>query len=53
MKKIPLIAMLMVSLFSAYGQQNKWLTPYEKGNKNQTATYQEAIDFYIALDNQF
>ena len=43
----------MVSLFSAYGQQNKWLTPYEKGNKNQTATYQEAIDFYIALDNQF
>jgi hypothetical protein len=53
MKKILLIAMLMVSLFSAYGQQNKWLTPYEKGNKNQTATYQEAIDFYIALDNQF
>ncbi|WP_396150376.1 M14 family metallopeptidase [Flavobacterium sp.] len=53
MKKILLIAMLMVSLFSVYGQQNKWLTPYEKGNKNQTATYQEAIDFYIALDNQF
>ena len=53
MKKILFIAMLMVSLFSAYGQQNKWLTPYEKGNKNQTATYQEAIDFYIALDNQF
>lgn len=53
MKKNLLIGLLIISLFSAYGQQNKWLTPYEKGNKNQTSTYQEAIDFYAALDKQF
>jgi hypothetical protein len=53
MKKIQLCVLLMVSLFSAYAQQNNALTPFEKGNRNQTATYQEAIDFYIALDLQF
>lgn len=53
MKKNLLIGLLIISLFSAYGQQNNWLTPYEKGNKNQTSTYQEAIDFYAALDKQF
>lgn len=53
MKKVQLIITLMVNLFSVYGQQNNWLTPYEKGNKNQTTTYQKAIDFYDALDKQF
>jgi hypothetical protein len=28
------------------------LTPYEKGNKNTTATYAEAIDFYKTLDKK-
>ncbi len=53
MKKIQLIAILIVSIFSAYPQPKKWLIPFEKGNKNQTATYQEALDFYTSLDNKF
>lgn len=35
--------------------QNKTeiITPFEKGNKNQSTTYQECIAFYSALDNEF
>jgi hypothetical protein len=53
MKKNLLITLLVISQISGYGQQNKWLTPYESGNKNQTVTYQEAIDFYVTIDQQF
>lgn len=34
---------------SAYAQQ----TPYEQKGKNYTATYQECIDFYKVLDDQY
>src|SRR5215213_1786695 len=29
------------------------ITPYEKGNGNQTSTYQECIDWYKKLDEKF
>lgn len=40
--------------FGLFSQNStQFLTPYEKGNKNQTATYQEAIDFYTSLTQKF
>ncbi|TYZ08081.1 hypothetical protein FY528_13625 [Hymenobacter lutimineralis] len=30
-----------------------WLTPFEKGNGNTTATYQECIDYYQRLDTRY
>lgn len=33
--------------------QQKHLTPYEKGNGNQTATYEETIAYYESLDKNF
>jgi hypothetical protein len=44
---------LIIIPFFVFAQNSNWQTPYEKGNKNQTSTYQEAIDFYAALDKQF
>ncbi|WP_299519563.1 M14 family metallopeptidase, partial [uncultured Flavobacterium sp.] len=41
---------LLFISFGSFGQNSsQFLTPYEIGNKNQTATYQEAIDFYNSL----
>lgn len=40
-----LLCMLPVALFAQSGPQ----TPFEKGNGNQTATYEEAIAFYQGL----
>lgn len=34
-------------------EMKDWLTPFEKGNGNQTATYKEVIDFYKNLSNSF
>ena len=31
--------------------QNTQLTPFEKGNKNQSTTYEECISFYQILDS--
>ena len=33
--------------------QNTQLTPFEKGNKNQSTTYEECISFYQILDKNF
>ncbi|WP_300491098.1 M14 family metallopeptidase [Flavobacterium sp.] len=33
--------------------QQKYATPYEKGNGNQTATYEETIAYYEMLDQNF
>ncbi|MFP9114235.1 M14 family metallopeptidase [Flavobacterium sp. RHBU_3] len=51
MKKILVWLLFPAALFA----QNKpaYPTPYEKGNGNQTATYQEAIAYYEALDKGF
>jgi hypothetical protein len=51
MKKLLLLLLLSTTLFA----QNKvmYTTPYEKGNGNQTATYQEVIDYFKVLDNDF
>lgn len=51
MKKTLFLILLSSQLFS----QNKQMypTPYEKGNGNQTATYQETIDYFKLLDSNF
>ena len=41
--------LLFISFCSFSQNSSQFLTTYEKGNKNQTATYQEAIDFYTLL----
>ncbi len=38
--------------FFVFAQNSNWQTPYEKGNKNQTATYEEAMLFYKNLAAQ-
>ena len=49
MKKITLLFLLQ-TVFS-FAQDFK--TPYEKGNGNQTATYEEMVKFYDYLDKNF
>lgn len=41
--------LLPIGLFA----QNQYITPYERGNGNQTATYAEVIDFYQNLEKNF
>ncbi|PKP17769.1 MAG: hypothetical protein CVU07_03415 [Bacteroidetes bacterium HGW-Bacteroidetes-23] len=53
MKKNLIIYFLLTSFFTFSQKGDAFLTPYEKGNKNQTATYQEAIDFYNSLTIEF
>ena len=44
----------MLSSFSIFAQKNnKYETFFEKGNGNQSANYQETIDFYSLLANDF
>ena len=49
MKKITLL--LLVQTVFSFAQDFK--TPYEKGNGNQTATYEEMVKFYDDLDKNF
>lgn len=45
---------LPLILFSIMAQaQNNFPTPYENGNRNQTATYEETISYFKMLDEQF
>lgn len=37
----------------ANAQNTDFLTPYEKGNRNQTATYEETIAYFQLLDKNF
>jgi Zinc carboxypeptidase len=49
-----LIILLLLSCLTCFGQHSsQYLTPYEKGNGNQTATYEELITFYKKLDTSF
>ena len=45
--------LLFFSVYSVAQTSQNTLTPYEKGNKNQTATYQETIDFFLNLERNF
>ena len=45
-----LILLLSTGLFA---QKKSYQTPYEIGNGNQTATYQEVITFYRSLEKDF
>jgi len=47
--------LLLLLVSAALSAQNKtmYTTPYENGNGNQTATYQETIDYFQKLDKDF
>jgi len=51
MKKI--IGLLLLSTCMLSAQQTALKTPYEKGNGNQSATYEETLAFYSSLDKSF
>lgn len=50
MKYISLILFLASNLISS---QTNHQTPYEKGNGNQTATYEEMVKYYDDLSKDF
>ena len=45
------ISLLFLSI-SAFSQNN-FTTPFERGNGNQSTTYEECIAFYEKLDENF
>ncbi|SEP63533.1 M14 family metallopeptidase [Flavobacterium urocaniciphilum] len=46
-----ILLFLFTSIF--VDAQNNLLTPFEKGNKNQSTTYEECIEFYQELDKKY
>ncbi|RZJ68906.1 MAG: hypothetical protein EOO45_14280 [Flavobacterium sp.] len=51
MKNVSLLLLFFALQLCA--QDKQLLTPYEKGNGNQTTTYAEAIDYFKLLDKSF
>jgi hypothetical protein len=51
MNKLLLLFLLTSTLFAQ--KKSMYLTTYEKGNGNQTATYQETIEYFRLLDKDF
>ncbi len=51
--KIYTYIMIFISLSIFSQKDNKYETFFEKGNSNQSANYQETIDFYSLLANDF
>ena len=47
------ILKLVLLLFSVLCYSQKYLTVFEKGNGNQSATYNQVIEFYKTLDKDF
>jgi len=47
------VIMIFLLSVSAAAQKTMYTTPYERGNRNQTATYQETMDYFRLLDNDF
>lgn len=47
--------LILLFLFTSLlvNAQNNLLTPFEKGNKNQSTTYEECIEFYQELDKKY
>lgn len=45
--------LLLLASTTLFAQNKTYQTPYEKGNGNQTATYQEVMTFYRLLDKDF
>ena len=50
---IKLYFLLLVPVIALSQNKASYTTPYEKGNGNQTATYDETIAFYKLLDKDF
>jgi hypothetical protein len=48
-----ILLLLLIVTANLFAQKNMYLTPYEKGNGNQTATYNEVIAYFKQLDNDF
>ena len=44
--------LFLLASFISYSQE-KYLTPFEKGNDNQSTTYEECIAYYQKLDIAF
>ncbi|MES2543548.1 MAG: M14 family metallopeptidase [Bacteroidota bacterium] len=47
------LPILLFSIMAFAQKNNKYDTVFEKGNGNQSATYQETIDFYMLLAKDF
>jgi hypothetical protein len=47
------VVLFLLAFVSASAQKNDYLTVFEKGNGNQTATYRQTVDFYEKLDADF
>ena len=47
-----ILSLLLLSSLFSYSQE-KYLTPFEKGNGNQSTTYEECIAYYQNLDSAF
>lgn len=47
------LSLLLFFIFSVSFGQLKYPTPFEKGNGNQSATYEECIAYYEELDENF
>ncbi len=47
-----IISLLLLSSWVTFSQE-QFLTPYEKGNGNQSTTYEECIAFYNELDEKY
>ncbi len=47
------IVILLSFLVNSLAAQNKFPTPYEKDNGNQTTTYEEMVKYYNELDQNF
>lgn len=47
-----IITLLFLTSFISFSQE-KFLTPFEKGNGNQSTTYEECIAYYQKLDSAF
>jgi len=48
-----LLPIFLLSIMANAQNKTDFLTPYEKGNGNQTATYEETIAYFLLLDKSF
>jgi len=48
-----ILGLFLLSTSMLFAQQPDLKTPFEKGNGNQSATYQETMNYYQLLDKNF
>ncbi len=52
-KRILILLLFQYGSMQTMSAQNAHLTPYERGNGNQTVTYEEMVKYYEKLDKDF